>query len=156
MFLSLDMSTKSSGWSVFKETELIDYGCIFCSSTDLIQRIHVMINGIKKILDKYEIKKIYIEEVRPDLGGKNLATHRALMYLQAALEFLIHDEYSNVQLEYIYPSSWRAKCGIKNGRGIKRDVLKELDKQFVKDNYNLDVNDDIADAICIGHSTFIK
>ena len=24
--------------------------------------------------------------------------------------------------------------------------------QFVKDNYGIDVNDDIADAICIGHS----
>jgi hypothetical protein len=24
--------------------------------------------------------------------------------------------------------------------------------QFVKENYNLDVNDDIADAICIGYA----
>lgn len=156
MFLSLDMSTKSSGWSVFENEELIDYGCIVSTSTDLIKRIQVMINGVKDVLDKYNIKKIYVEEVRPDVGGKNLATHRALMYLQAAIEFLIHDYFPYTKIEYIYPSSWRAKCGIKNGRGIKRNVLKEMDKQFVKDHYNIEVNDDIADAICIGHSTFSK
>lgn len=156
MFLSLDMSTKSSGWSVFEDKKLIDYGCITSASTDLIKRIHVMINGIKDILEKYNIDKIYVEEVRPDIGLGNLATHRALMYLQAALEFLIHDNYNKIKIEYIYPSSWRARCGIKNGRGIKRTTLKELDIQFVKDNYNLEVNDDIADAICIGHSEIVK
>ena len=77
------------------------------------------------------------------------------MYLQAALEFLIHDNYNKkVEIEYIFPSSWRAKCGIKNGRGIKRTSLKEADIAFVKENFNLDVNDDEADAICIGFANF--
>ena len=156
MFLSLDLSTKSSGWAVFEDTKLVEYGCITSASTDLIKRIHIMIDGIKEVLNKYEIKNIYVEEVRPDLGGGNLATHRALMYLQAALEFLVHDEYKGTKIEYIYPSSWRAVCGIKNGRGVKRLTLKELDKQFVKDNYGLDVNDDIADAICVGHAQVKK
>ena len=156
MFLSLDLSTKSSGWAVFEDTKLVEYGCITSAYTDLIKRIHIMTDGIKEVLNKYEIKNIYVEEVRPDLGSGNLATHRALMYLQAALEFLVHDEYKGTKIEYIYPSSWRAICGIKNGRGVKRLTLKELDKQFVKDNYGLDVNDDIADAICVGHAQVKK
>lgn len=157
MILSLDLSTKSSGWAIFKEQELINYGCITSSSTDLIKRIHIMINEIDRILQENEISKIIVEEVRPEggYGVGNQKTHKALMYLQAALEFLIHDNYNKkVEIEYIFPSSWRAKCGIKNGRGIKRTSLKEADIAFVKENFNLDVNDDEADAICIGFANF--
>ena len=44
------------------------------------------------------------------------------------------------------------KIGIKTGRGVKRESLKTKDIEFVRENYGLDVNDDEADAICIGHS----
>ena len=64
----------------------------------------------------------------------------------------IYNFNKKIELELIYPSSWRASIGIKTGRGIKRTSLKEKDMQFVKENYNLDVNDDIADAICIGYA----
>lgn len=156
MFLSLDLSTKSSGWAVFDESDLVDYGCITSASTDLIKRIHIMTEGIKETIEKYDIKEVIVEEVRPDVGGGNINTHRALMWLQAALAFLLHDNYPKIKIEYIYPSSWRASCGIRNGRGVKRQSAKQLDIAFVKENYNLEVNDDIADAICIGHSHMNK
>ena len=49
--LSLDMSTKSSGWAIFENKDLKDYGCITSSSTDLIKRIHVMIDGLREVLN---------------------------------------------------------------------------------------------------------
>ena len=115
-----------------------------------------MTEGIAAVLDQYSVSKIIVEEVRPEggYGIGNTQTHRALMWLQAATAFLIHDNYSNIEIEYIYPSSWRAALGIKNGRGIKRTTLKEQDIQYVKDNYNITVNDDEADAICIGLSQY--
>ena len=107
---------------------------------------------MKEILTNNKIDKIIVEEVRPDVGASNIQTHRALMWLQAALAFLVHDDFKTIEIEYIYPSSWRAKCGIKNGRGIKRETLKEADIRFVKETYGIEVNDDTADAIAIGHS----
>ena len=113
-----------------------------------------MIDGIQFLLDKYtDIDTIIVEEVRPEggYGVGNQKTHKALMYLQAALEFLIHDYYSKrVNIEYIYPSSWRAAIGIKTGRGVKRTSLKEADIAFVEETFGITVNDDEADAICIG------
>lgn len=47
---------------------------------------------------------------------------------------------------------WRAVCKIKTGPGIKRDTLKKASQKLIKDTYNIDVNDDISDAICIGLS----
>ena len=151
--LSLDLSTKSSGWAVFDNGILLDYGCITSSSTDLLKRINVMIDGFKEILKKHnDINKVIAEEVRPETGVHNLKTHRALMWLQGGIALALYEFNKKLELELIYPSSWRATIGIKTGRGIKRTSLKEKDMQFVKENYNLDVNDDIADAICIGYS----
>ena len=154
--LSLDLSTKSSGWAFFENGELKDHGCITSASTDVIKRIHIMTNGIAEILDKYFIDKVVVEEVRPEggYGVGNTKTHRALMWLQAATAFLLHDNYPKIELDYIYPSSWRANIGIKNGRGIKRTTLKEADIAFVKEKYDIMVNDDEADAICIGLSQY--
>ena len=78
---------------------------------------------------------------------------KALFWLQASLAFLLHDEHSEVKIEYVYPSEWRQRCGIKTGKGIMREELKKADIAFVKETYNIDnINDDIADAICIGHA----
>lgn len=156
--LALDLSTKSSGYAIFEGTELKDHGCVTSSSQDLIKRIHIMIDAIDTILKENKIDKIVVEEVRPEggYGVGNQKTHKALMYLQAALEFLIHDNHNEVKIEYIYPSSWRASCGIKNGRGIKRTSLKEADIKFVEETYGVTVNDDEADAICIGHAQNFK
>ena len=157
--LSLDLSTKSSGWAVFNNGELIDYGCITASSTDLIKRIHKMTDEINSLVfNKYPINKIVAEEVRPEggYGVGNQKTHKALMWLQAAMAIYTHDKYPEIETEYIYPSSWRATLGIKNGRGIKRQTLKEADIEFVKNKYRINVNDDVADAICIGLAQYTR
>lgn len=152
--LSLDLSTKSSGWAIFEDGELKGHGCITSASTDLIKRIQIMTEGIKKIMEDYDhVDKVIVEEVRPEgtgYGVGNLQTHRALMWLQAGIAFMLHDNFKKVDLDFIYPSSWRASIGIKTGRGVKRSTLKEKDIEFVKDKWGIEVNDDEADAICIG------
>ena len=157
MLLSLDLSTKSSGIAIFdNDKKLIDYTCITASSTDLVKRIYKIINDLKLFCQKYDnIDTVVIEEVRPEgnqYGVGNQKTHKALMYLQAALVFFMHDNYPKVKIEYLYPSEWRSRCGLHTGRGIKREELKKADIAFVKKVYNIEVNDDIADAIGIGYA----
>lgn len=157
--LSIDASTKSTGWSIFNNKSLKSYGCITASSPDLIKRITTMINELYIILQENNIQKIILEEVRPEeikIGSVNNKTYKALMYLQAAITFLIHEQYPSIDIEYLYPSEWRATCGIKTGKGVVRKELKKQDILFVKKTYNIDVNDDIADAIGIGHAYLNK
>jgi len=156
--LSLDLSTKSTGWAFFEDGRLIAHGCITASSTDLINRIEKIVNELKEVVKDYTISKVVVEEVRPEggYGVGNLKTHRALMWLQAAVAFWMHTDYRTVDIDYIYPSSWRATLGIKNGRGIKRMTLKEADVEFVKNKYGIAVNDDEADAICIGLAQYMQ
>lgn len=154
--LALDLSTKSTGYAIFTDGKLTDYGCITASQANPIDRIQKIIIELDKILsNNSDISKVYAEEVRPEgtgYGVGNLHTHRLLMYTQAAVAFLLHNKYAAADFEFIYPSSWRSKCGIKNGRGIKRDAAKAADIKFVQETFGLTVNDDIADAIGLGYS----
>ena len=55
------------------------------------------------------------------------------------------------------PSEWRSKIGIKISDGkrkIKRETLKELAIQAVKNEYNIDVNDDVSESILLARSKF--
>jgi Holliday junction resolvasome RuvABC endonuclease subunit len=150
--LAIDASTKSSGIAYFNGQKLEAYDCFTASSIDLIKRIQKITNLLNEFLNEHEVEKIILEEVRPENGLQNIQTHRALMWLQAAIAFMVHDNYPKVEIEYVYPSSWRAACGIHTGRGVRRDSLKSADIKFVEDTYDIKVNDDIADAIGIGHA----
>lgn len=154
-FISLDVSTKSTGLAVFENNKLQSYKLITASSSDIISRIQKITKEIQETIEENKnVEKIILEEVHidsADVATKNIATHRALMWAQAAINFMLHDNFPNIKIEYVYPSEWRKSCGIKTGRGIRRETLKTADIKFVKDVYNIEVNDDIADAIGIGH-----
>lgn len=152
--ISLDLSTKSSGYAVFESGRLVESGVVTASSTDVIKRIQLITDKLNNIFKKYpHVDKVILEEVRPDGRGSgvgNQHTQKVLMWLQASIIFLLHDSYSEAEIVYTYPSEWRKKCGIQTGRGVRRDSLKVADIEFVKGKYGLSVNDDEADAICIG------
>lgn len=153
--LSIDASTKSTGIALFNDTKLEKYECITASSNDVINRIQKITNSIQKYLTEYQIDKVILEEVRPITDsnrGQNVQTHRVLMWMQAAINFMVHDISPKTKVEYVYPSEWRSKCGIKNGRGVLRAKEKQYDIDFVQQMYGIVVNDDIADAIGIGHA----
>lgn len=150
--LALDCSTKATGFAVFKDSQLLVCNCITASSNDLYKRIHKMVDSILTIVEQMKIEKIVMEEVIPD-HSKNTNTFRALMYLQALIHIEMHDKYPNVQIEMVYPSSWRSACGIEDGRASKREQKKQKDIEFANRTYGLSlVSDDMADAVCIGHA----
>ena len=148
IILALDLSTKSTGYSVFNDKELIEYNCITAGSANLFNRIDKMIEELDKILQKYKFNHVYIEDVYPEDVHNNRSVFDALEYLRG---YVLHklDDY-NLKHTFYTASEWRAKCGIQTGRGIKRETLKTRDVKFVQDQFSIKVNDDIADAIGIG------
>ena len=150
--LALDCSTKSTGVAIFKDKELMGQSCITASSNDLYKRIHKMVDNILSLVEQLGIDKIVMEEVIPD-HSKNTNTFKALMYLQALIHIEMHDKHPEVEIELLYPSSWRSICGIEDGRSSKREQKKQKDIDFANRTYRLSLsNDDIADAICIGYA----
>ena len=79
------------------------------------------------------------------------------MYLQGQIVLVLHDDFP--EIEFYVSSEWRKKCGIKTGPHIKRPQLKAAAMKKVKEDYSIEANDDICDAICIGwayiHETIV-
>ena len=153
--IAIDASTKSTGIAMFKDNQLLGYENFVSSNKNVLKRIKYMTDKIEEIYKKnnQESVQVVMEQVIPDnlndaKWTRNQATFKALFYLQAAI-VLMFDHY-NIEVELIGASTWRKWCGIKQGNA-NRETLKFRDVEFVKKNYNIDVNDDVADAICIGH-----
>lgn len=147
--LAIDASTKSTGISVFQDFKLVYYECITISSSqDTLDRILKMAKRVREIYEKYKPNHIIMEEVLPEDVRHNQQVYKALIYLQAAIVLQLHVFGGRVQ--FYTASHWRAVVGIKTGRGIKRQHLKEASQYLIRQKYNIDVNDDISDAICLG------
>lgn len=150
--LALDISTKSTGYAVFDEGELVQSGCITATSASVLERIEKITKELEEKVDIDSIDKVIVEDPLPAFCGHNVAVYKALTYAQGSIAIMLHRHNRSLKMEFFTSSEWRAKCGIHTGRGIKRDSLKQLDIDFVKENYNKTVNDDEADAIGIGHA----
>ena len=146
--LSIDASTKSTGIAIFQQGKLIHYECINSNNTDTYKRIENMTVKIRQLCNKYKPTDIIMQDVLPQDVKHNQTVYKALIYLQAAIVLQLHK--INLNVNFCTASHWRAQVGIRTGRGIKRETLKAAAQKLVKNIYNIDVNDDISDAICIG------
>lgn len=148
--LSLDLSTKRTGWAYYRDKDcVISYGIIASSSTDVEKRITVMRDGFIELLKQFEIETIVIEEVRPD--GYNNHTGKVLTWLQGIIAVAAYEYNKKIKMEFIGPSSWRSKLGIQGYR-VQREQQKKIDIEYVNKNYGFNLTseqDDEADAICI-------
>ena len=154
--IAIDASTKSSGLAIYKHNKLVETDCITSASSDLFNRIKVMVENIKSyLISNPDLEYLILEEVRQQ-GFVNIKTYKALMYLQGCIAMMVHQSFKHIAIDFIYPSQWRKVCQIKQGRGVQRAKQKENDVQWVKDNFNIQVNDDIADAIGIGYAYIHK
>ena len=107
-----------------------------------------MSNKIVEICKKYKPTNIVMEEVLPQDVRQNQAVYKALIYLQG--ETVTKLGILGYKVDLYISGHWRKLCGIKTGSGIKREVLKANSQRLVKMVYNINVNDDISDAICLG------
>jgi Holliday junction resolvasome RuvABC endonuclease subunit len=149
----VDASTTATGVSVMKDGELIYYELIAIDSKkekDAYKRIKEMLIRICAILDKYKIDKIYMEKAI--CKGGNVDITIKLAYLSGGMSLYCIQK--DIEFHNPLPSEWRKNVGIPNGRGILRDAQKASAIKAVKDEYGIDVGDDVAESICLARSAF--
>lgn len=140
--LGLDTSTTSTGYAVLDNEKLISCGTIKTpKKADLLDKIIYIEEHVKQIIKAKEVDFIVIEDLAVT---RSASTTKAL----AGLLYHLLTEFRKRELLVVQarPSEWRKVCGIK---GKCRKELKENAIQHVKNVYNINVNDDEADSICI-------
>lgn len=157
--MGIDASTTATGWSIFKDKELIAYGCIKPKGEDWRERIMNESDSMRQVLEKYHPSKIWMEDVPLKPGSSTIMKLGAVQGCLLGIAALY-----NIEIEFLLPETWRSPLGLFNNtrEGTHRDVLKEKAIQMANEQFGLRLvwagpkskktEDDTAEAILIAWS----
>lgn len=157
IILGLDASTSATGWSILDDGRLVECGLIKPKSDDWRERIKLLRDEMEKIVNRFEIDQVYMEDV--PMEQKNVATLHKLSVMQGWLCSLFDKH--NIEVVFQTPVQWRSKLNMFDGtnKGKHRKIMKEVAVAMANATFNLELkksHDDIAEAILIGYSHFIR
>ena len=147
----IDASTNKSGVSIMCDGALEYYILIdLHKEKDVMKRISMMMVKICEIINEYDVDQIYME--KSICKGGNVDTTQKLSFLMGGI--MLYCAQNKIEFINPLPSEWRKKIGLCQSSKVKRDELKEEAICAVKQEYDLDVNDDVAESILLARSAF--
>lgn len=144
--LAFDQATNITAWCLWNQTAPTKFDYFEISMKEPISaRLEFMSNSIRELVYQEMPTLIAIEDVS---FQKNAQVLIDLARLQGHIMRIAMD--AGIPVVIYKPSAWRKVVGIKTGKGIKRDELKNTAMALIRDRHGLEVPEDIAEAICIG------
>ena len=147
--LSMDQSTRVSGYSLFEDGEYVCSGIVDMSKSTLKthERSFEMAKTLWKIIKKYNPEQLVIEDTQQQNNVKTVIT---LARLQGMI--IGYAEAHGVKVHILLPSQWRSAMNYSQGPKVKRQELKQQSIDYVKNMHGLNVSEDEAESICINHA----
>ena len=146
--LALDQSSRITGWAVFADDALQEYGKFDAENAgaDIGKRLTYIRTKIQTLIEKYNIEKVAFEEIQlQNTVGNNVVTYKKLAYVQAIIIQMLDE--IKMPYEIVASSSWKSSLGI---RGRARAEQKKNAQEWVVNTYSVRPTQDECDAICIG------
>ena len=143
---ALDQSTNKTGYSVFENGILADYGLLNLSNEkDIDLRLKLMSEKINVTIQNSQPNLVIFEDISQ---RNNVKTLIKLSRLQGMIMNICYEQDKDF---LIYaPTTWRSIIGIPQGSRHKRDELKQMAVDFIQHTYGIKTSDDVAESICIG------
>ena len=151
--LALDAATGVTGYAIYDDKILVGYGTYRTSaSLSATERINQVKNWLKAALKEWEpdfvgVENIQLQSYGPKAAQVQVKTFQTLANLQGVILDTIFE--ACIDSDLVYPSEWRAYCGVNDG-DQHRDAKKKQAQAKVKIWYDMNCSEDEADAICIG------
>ena len=143
---ALDQASKKTGYAIFEDNKLVDYGLInMGGESDINNRLYKMVDEIHSIIKQSQANQVVFEDVSQ---RNNVKTLISLSRLQGMIMEICYQD--NIDFLIYPPSTWRSIIGITQGASVKRSELKWQAIEYVNKHYNIKVTDDVAESICIG------
>lgn len=143
--LALDQASRTSGFAVFHEDQLIASGTFTFDDDDFPTRLVKIRNKVISLVHEYCINKILLEDIQLQGQTNNVETYRKLAEVRGVLSELACE--MKIPHEIIHSQTWKSTLDIK---GRDRNTQKRNAQAFVAATYGKKVSQDCADAICIG------
>lgn len=144
--LALDQSSHISGWSIFENGELKQYGKFDADDDDLGKRLIYIRKQVLKLINKYSVNQVIIEDIQlQDNVLNNVKTYKTLAEVIGVLEEMLTEK--GISYSMVPSSIWKSALGIK---GRDRKAQKQAAQNYVQLIYGKKPSQDECDAICIG------
>lgn len=140
--LSLDQSSKISGWAIFQDGKLEKYGKWTFNDSDLGARLFKIRKALIKIIQEEQIDEVVIEDIQLQENVqlfKTLAEVFGVVY-ETVIEL-------DLPVSAVLAAQWKSTLNIK---GKQRAEQKRNAQQYIINNYGIKPTQDECDAICIG------
>ena len=152
--LAIDQATQVSGWAIFDDKKLVQFGTFTANEASSVERIETVRQWVASMNELWNPDRIAIEDIHmqsfggktaKDYGNESVTTFKTLAHLQGVL---INYFFTNgINHDIVHSAKWREFCQIK---GVHRADKKRSAQLKIKDWYDVSVSQDEADAICIG------
>lgn len=155
MLLSLDQASRVTGWSVFEGGKLMGQGTFSIPpSLSVGEKLTTFMDHLDELYAANNFHELAFEDIQLQAG--NVKTYKILAMIQAIIIYWC--EQHNIVYEILSPSHWRKilkeKYNIEWGR--KRIDQKQAAIEFVESKYNIKVDSDTADSICLGSAYILE
>ena len=148
--LALDQATHISGWAIFDNEKLVNFGKFQTTMANEMARCNEIKSWLISMINNWQPDFIGFEGIQFQVSsdGKHsmsVTVFETLAHLQGILMQTCYE--LGVKYEVCSTNTWRAHCGVK---GRTRTDKKRSMQNLVKQWYDLSVSDDESDAIGIG------
>ena len=156
--VGLDLSTTSTGFSVYQDGELINHGRFRSDKKNAFDRIDEIYHMVGDLFKAYDIDVVFVEDV-PLSTAMNKRICELLLLLQRTIySHCINNDCAFYQME---PSEWRRLAGVKPEKPRREfqkkaaielvNELHGLNFSWIDDKYDKTTGDsDEAEGILIG------
>ena len=156
IYLGLDLSTVSTGYSVFNDYALIEWGKVVPKTADTLERIVEITEALEKIVSQHLPEVIVVEDV---YYGSNYLVTKMLNRLAGAVLFMLRQTKSKVvnyhkqEVIFAMPTDAR-KCFGLLPKSTKANIVSAVNAKYKLSLGKKD--DDIADGIVLGYAAVYK
>lgn len=140
--LAFDQASRTSGYAVFDDDKLVDYGKFTFEDVDFGMRLLRIRERVDKLIEKYQPNKVYFEDIQLQ---DNVETFKKLAEVFGVIDELLTEK--DIPHEAILSVTWKSALNIK---GKLRADQKRNAQEWVINTYNIKPTQDECDAICIG------
>lgn len=141
--LALDQATKLTGYSIWVDGQLINYGVFNVEDVkETESRVENTKMFLRAIVDLYKVDRVILEDIQQQSNPK---VYKLLAELLGVLTNYLYE--NKIPYTTVRPSEWRKILKV---TGRKRQEQKDSAKELVRSLYNKDTTEDESDAICLG------
>lgn len=144
--LALDQASKTSGYAVFIDGKLEDYGKFTFEDVEIGDRLHKIREKVAELIANYGIDYVVFEDIQLQQNVQNnVQTFKVLAEVFGVIYELVTSlEIPNTA---VLAGTWKSTLGIK---GRTRPEQKRNAQEYVLNTYGVKAIQDVCDAICIG------